>query len=67
MCGLFRIKCYKIKDEKREKIINLLEAKLWRIKCLNNNMAEEFTMRNDDVGGNRFVELQSFMIFYVLR
>ena len=41
----------------------MLEAKLWRIKCLNNNMAEEFTMRNDDVGENRFVAFQSFMIF----
>ena len=41
----------------------MLEAKLWRIKCLNNNMAEEFTMRNDDVGENGFAAFQKFMIF----
>ena len=39
----------------------MLEAKLWRIKCLNNNMAEEFTMRNDDVGEKEFVAFKIFM------
>ena len=38
----------------------MLEAKLWRIKCLNNNMAKEFTMRNDDVGENRIYRNHSF-------
>ena len=42
----------------------MLEAKLWRIKCLNNNMAEEFTMRNDDVGENRFVVFQSLSVSF---